>query len=1038
MQYEKFLRKGMLVPLVLIVLMGLMPFGDVAPTHGETARTVEQPTCILTPDLLGGQGFSVSGLGFSVSGLGFSVSGLGFSVSGLGFSVSGLGLDPAEVAQEIRDNPISAEWLNELLPDIEGGAGYNTVPTALLVVDDFSSENAHGNQVLAVFNELATVVDMSNLLIVPIDVSGIDTDYQTDLITEAIRNAVEGPSATYGEAGLMGMGYSHFVLNLSFGLIPCEASGPTIDGMELPGFNFEAALAAIAEANEPQEPQAVTPVLECVIENDDHSVTAYFGYDNGNDLSVSIPIGNDNFFSQSYLDEGDNEESYGHWQKDRGQPRVFESGRQEFAFSVDFPKYKNLEWTVEGPDGSTSTAVANRYSSPCEAVPSEHPHEEIIPTVQCVADLGDGLYEARFGYDNTNDSSVTIKVGYQNKFNPSPRDRGQTITFLPGEHEDVFRVQFHDSNNGIEWKLKSPDYHWHTVVATKNADPCVDDIGFGMDDYLEALGVPNGMVEEYLQYLTASVDDDELDDLRGLLQEYLEESATSNGEFAFIPVASSGNFRPWLGSAPLAPARWPEMIAVSATLGNHGSQWQFAHDGNVIAPGAGFALDENTFVAGTSFASPFVSVVSGLWLTYPNACVFDGAHPPLESFALPKDSNAPFPVGGPSPLSCYLNQAPVVETPADQVSDEGSEVSLQIVASDPNEDELIYSASGLPTGLSIDENTGLISGYLDYDASGNYNVSIEVSDGAVSTEVEFLWTVVDVSVTDVCYATEVVSYVPGTKKNGRPIHWLRTNPEQALGEPEDDHSLNYVALGFGDQETTGVLVVGFAPAVIVNESGPDLRVWETTNHHHKHWITYPERARVEASQDGENWVTLGVASNNDQAFDLGSLEWASYIRLTDVSNRRGWRFRGNADGFDVDAVEGFACTTDGEVEPPPAAVPGQWVESDDALVEETGWWGTLHTWQASGGSLQYAVGDDSSMSLRFIGTSVEVIYPKHPTLGVYTVFIDNVAVRTIVQWGWHVDFDRHAVFSYLEPGMHTIEIVPIGGVTAIDAFYIPE
>lgn len=1058
MRHEKFLRKGLLVPLFLLMLLGLLPYGDVAPTHGETAQVVEQPTCILTPDLLGGQGFSASGLGFSVSGLGFSVSGLGFSVSGLGFSVSGLGLDPAQVAQEIRDNPISAAWLDELLPDISSGAGFNTTKTALLVIDDFSGPNAHGSQVMAVFDELATVVDMSNILIVPIDVSGPNVAYETGRITGLIRSTIEGPHDTYGPNGLVGLGYTHFVLNLSFGIVPCDDPGPMIGDMQMPPFNFGNGLEAVNEANEPSEPEPVHPVLECVEERPHNKFRAYFGYESENDGSVTIPIGDDNFFETTYGGEYAAESGgYHSWQKDRGQPRLFEAGRQEFVFTVEARNSKNLEWTLEGPDGSVETIVANAYSTPCEDVPPSHSHEPVTPTLQCVADLGDGLYEARFGYENANDSAVTVGIGYKNKFGPDPRDRGQTFTFLPGVHEDVFRVEFYDDGGGegeseyetesyyynhdLEWTLKGPDYHWRSVTATGSSPACFDDLNFGMDDYLEGLGVPEDMVDEYFQYLTDSVDDeDQLEDLRGLLQEYLAESATSNGAFTVIPVASAGNFRPWLGTAPLAPARWPEMVAVSATLGNRGPQWQFAQDGNTIAPGAGFPLSDTQSVAGTSFAAPFVSMVSALWSTYPNACVFDGVHPPLEEFALPKNTNAPFPVGGPSPLACYPNHAPEVEQPENQVSNEGEEVELQIVASDQDEDGLMYSADGLPEGLSIDEESGLISGYLDYDTSGNYNVTVVVSDGQATTEVEFMWTVVDVPQTAQCFATEVVSYAPGTKKNGRPIHWSHNDPEEALGAPEDDYSSNYVALGFGDRETTGVLVLGFAPSVIVNDNGhaPDFRVWETSKYKHHHWITYPEKVRVEASQDGENWVFLGITTRADQAYDLKSLDWAAYVRLTDISNRHSWRFNGWADGFDVDAVEGFACTTDGEEEPPMVAVPGQWVESDDALVSADGWWGTIHTWQASGGSYQYTAGHHSEMSLEFIGTSIEVIYPKHRGLGVFTVFIDNVAVRTIVQHSWHSDFQRHATFAYLEDGQHTIEIVPVHGITVIDAFYVPE
>src|SRR5215468_1711013 len=89
------------------------------------ASTVQ--ACAITPSLLGGQGFSVSGQGFSVSGQGFSVSGQGFSVSGQGFSVSGQGLDPVTVANEIRNNPVTAgKWVNDRLDFFLNRLGFNT------------------------------------------------------------------------------------------------------------------------------------------------------------------------------------------------------------------------------------------------------------------------------------------------------------------------------------------------------------------------------------------------------------------------------------------------------------------------------------------------------------------------------------------------------------------------------------------------------------------------------------------------------------------------------------------------------------------------------------------------------------------------------------------------------------------------------------------------------------------------------------------------------------------------------------------------
>lgn len=67
----------------------------------------------------------------------------------------------------------------------------------------------------------------------------------------------------------------------------------------------------------------------------------------------------------------------------------------------------------------------------------------------------------------------------------------------------------------------------------------------------------------------------------------------------------------------------------------------------------------------------------------------------------------------------------------------GDAVSLSLRASDANGDLISYDAQGLPAGLSIDSNTGLISGYAD--ATGAYSSVIIASDGVHFTELPLAW-----------------------------------------------------------------------------------------------------------------------------------------------------------------------------------------------------------------------------------------------------------------------------------------------------------
>ena len=86
------------------------------------------------------------------------------------------------------------------------------------------------------------------------------------------------------------------------------------------------------------------------------------------------------------------------------------------------------------------------------------------------------------------------------------------------------------------------------------------------------------------------------------------------------------------------------------------------------------------------------------------------------------------------------NLPPEVTNPGDQESVRGQSVSLQIVATDPEALPLTFSATGLPANLSIDPDTGLITGTVDEAAAGSNNVAVTVTDGTLPTVVNFVWT----------------------------------------------------------------------------------------------------------------------------------------------------------------------------------------------------------------------------------------------------------------------------------------------------------
>ncbi|MEO1099465.1 MAG: hypothetical protein AAFX57_17175, partial [Bacteroidota bacterium] len=97
------------------------------------------------------------------------------------------------------------------------------------------------------------------------------------------------------------------------------------------------------------------------------------------------------------------------------------------------------------------------------------PNEAVSPVLECVNYIKESnSYVAHFGYENRNDKAVVIPIGNENKFTPSPEDRGQPFFFEPGRHEDQFQVEF-DGNN-LVWTLSSPNGTSKTSTASDNPD----------------------------------------------------------------------------------------------------------------------------------------------------------------------------------------------------------------------------------------------------------------------------------------------------------------------------------------------------------------------------------------------------------------------------------------------------------------------------------------------------------------------------------------------------------------------------------------
>ena len=89
--------------------------------------------------------------------------------------------------------------------------------------------------------------------------------------------------------------------------------------------------------------------------------------------------------------------------------------------------------------------------------------------------------------------------------------------------------------------------------------------------------------------------------------------------------------------------------------------------------------------------------------------------------------------------------APVFSTEfTDRTDAEGAVISFDANASDANPgDTLTYSATNLPSGITINSSTGVVAGTLSATSSGSYAVVLTVSDGTLTDTDSFTWTVTE-------------------------------------------------------------------------------------------------------------------------------------------------------------------------------------------------------------------------------------------------------------------------------------------------------
>jgi hypothetical protein len=104
-------------------------------------------------------------------------------------------------------------------------------------------------------------------------------------------------------------------------------------------------------------------------------------------------------------------------------------------------------------------------------------------------------------------------------------------------------------------------------------------------------------------------------------------------------------------------------------------------------------------------------------------------------------------------------------------------------------------------------------------------------------------------------------------------------------------------------------------------------------------------------------------------------------------------------------------------------------------VQQNGQWTLQDAAAASGGRYLYSSGNLSdTLSLTFQGSSLDIVYVQHPSLGTFAVDIDGSTVLTVATTATKSIFGTQTTIRNLTAGIHRLRIYPVNGTVAVDAF----
>ncbi|MBC8133555.1 MAG: hypothetical protein H7X95_11290, partial [Deltaproteobacteria bacterium] len=98
--------------------------------------------------------------------------------------------------------------------------------------------------------------------------------------------------------------------------------------------------------------EVLKPTFDCVAPNRQGTLTAFFGFDNKNGVSVTVPHGTMNLLARDTSNQ---------------RPLRFLPGTHHFSFGVDFAAGQTVTWRLSPENSPTTTVTVNQSSRRCGA-----------------------------------------------------------------------------------------------------------------------------------------------------------------------------------------------------------------------------------------------------------------------------------------------------------------------------------------------------------------------------------------------------------------------------------------------------------------------------------------------------------------------------------------------------------------------------------------------------------------------------------------------------------------------------------------------